>query len=249
VTVHSDDELDELLGAYALDAVDDDERREIEEYLSRSPRAREEVRLHRETATFLAYGGAPAPDGLWDRIAGSLEEQPPAPGPSLAKVLPAGRPHGRTRWVVAALGAVAAAVIAVLGVRVVQQGRHIDRIEKQLALSPLDAAAAQALASPTSQQAQMAAPDGTVLATAVVEQSGVGYFIGKNLPALPSNRTYQLWSVKPDGSVVSLGLLGTDPKVAPFHTDSSTTVLAITNEVAGGVPVTAQKPAAVGKLA
>jgi hypothetical protein len=30
-------ELDELLGAYALDAVDDDEREQVEAYLDRTP--------------------------------------------------------------------------------------------------------------------------------------------------------------------------------------------------------------------
>ena len=83
------EEIEALLGAYALDAVDDDERREIEEYLAQNPRARSEVDTHREVATLLAFSGAPAPEGLWDRIAGALEERAPEPGPELAKVLPA----------------------------------------------------------------------------------------------------------------------------------------------------------------
>ena len=36
-------ELDELLGAYALDAVDDDERRRVDDYLEVNPRASAEV--------------------------------------------------------------------------------------------------------------------------------------------------------------------------------------------------------------
>ena len=63
------DDIEELLGAYALDAVDDDERRLVEAYLATNPRARAEVDQHREVATLLAFGGADAPEGLWDRIA------------------------------------------------------------------------------------------------------------------------------------------------------------------------------------
>jgi anti-sigma-K factor RskA len=244
--MRSDDELDELLGAYALDAVDDDERREIEEYLARSPRARDEVRLHRETATLLAYGGAPAPEGLWDRIAGALDERAPEPGPDLAKVMPMRSRRSRTR-VGVALGAVAAVLIGVLVVRMVQQGQRIDRLEKQVA-NPLDRGVVQALADPTSRRADLKDPGGAVLASAVVESSGVGYLVDSNLPPLTATRTYQLWGVSPSGTVVSLGLLGTDPHIAPFHTDPATKALAITNEVAGGVTVTKQTPAAQGAL-
>ncbi len=53
-------ELDELLGAYALDAVDADERRRVEDYLAVNPRAAAEVQAHREVATMLAFTGMDA---------------------------------------------------------------------------------------------------------------------------------------------------------------------------------------------
>ena len=82
-------ELDELLGAYALDAVSDEERRAVEQYLLISPRARQEVAEHREVATMLAWSGMAAPDGLWDRIAANLESSGEAPRPTgqLASVM------------------------------------------------------------------------------------------------------------------------------------------------------------------
>ena len=83
----SDGELDELLGAYALDAVDEDERRAVEAYLVVNPRARAEVAEHREVASLLAWSGAAAPDGLWDRIAANLDEPAPTPRGELAAVL------------------------------------------------------------------------------------------------------------------------------------------------------------------
>jgi anti-sigma factor RsiW len=71
-------EIQELLGAYALDAVDPDEAQEIERHLATCPRCRAEVIEHREVAGLLGYAGSDAPAGLWDRIVESLEEPPPA---------------------------------------------------------------------------------------------------------------------------------------------------------------------------
>lgn len=48
------EEVTELLGAYALDAVDEDERALVEEHLGLCARCRAEVQAHRETATLLA---------------------------------------------------------------------------------------------------------------------------------------------------------------------------------------------------
>lgn len=81
------DEFSDLLGAYALDAVDADEREQIELHLATCPRCRAEVAEHREVASFLSHAGAPAPDGVWDRIAEELA--PPAP-PMRMAILPSG---------------------------------------------------------------------------------------------------------------------------------------------------------------
>ncbi|MGH9223582.1 MAG: zf-HC2 domain-containing protein, partial [Acidimicrobiales bacterium] len=66
----------ELLGAYALDAVDGDEAAAVERHLEDCRICRTEVSEHREVASRLAAGWVPAPDGVWDRIASSLEESP-----------------------------------------------------------------------------------------------------------------------------------------------------------------------------
>jgi anti-sigma factor RsiW len=71
-------ELQELLGAYALDAVAPDEAAAIERHLPTCPRCRNELTDHREVAALLGYAGAAAPSGVWDRIVASLEEPPPA---------------------------------------------------------------------------------------------------------------------------------------------------------------------------
>ena len=129
-------DIQELLGAFALDAVDDDERDVIQAHLASCPRCRAEVEGHRETAALLAHSGERAPEGVWDRIAEALDEAPPvldlariAPRPGMAEPAPAGRsddlserrkaavvPRSISLRVAAATMAVAAALTLFLGV-------------------------------------------------------------------------------------------------------------------------------------
>ena len=224
-------ELDELLGAYALDAVTDDERRRIDEYLLVNPRARHEVEEHREVATMLAWTGSSAPDGLWDRIAASLEETAPAPTGELASVMAFDRQRssGRGRswgakaapWAFAAAAAVIAAVVTVAVLDTDSQ-------------APIDAAVAAARADRDSVVTELVRDDGTVGAEAIIDQDGHGYLIGEQLPELGADRTYQLWGVI-DGNVISLGVLGNNPEVELFSAGAPVSALVVTIEQAGGV--------------
>ena len=75
-------EIDDLLGAYALDAVDADERELVERHLAGDPAARAEVDEMRETAAVLAslpVADEGAPADLWDRIAGAIADPLPPP--------------------------------------------------------------------------------------------------------------------------------------------------------------------------
>ena len=73
-----DDDLDDLLGAYALDAVNEDERKEIEAYLTRSPVARAEVQRHHQVAAAIAASPGEAPAPLWLRIEALLDDRAPS---------------------------------------------------------------------------------------------------------------------------------------------------------------------------
>jgi anti-sigma factor RsiW len=68
----SHEELEELLGAYALDALEPDEKVLVEAHLPNCPRCSTEVARHYEVAGLLANDGSDAPDELWDRIAERL---------------------------------------------------------------------------------------------------------------------------------------------------------------------------------
>jgi anti-sigma-K factor RskA len=235
------DDIEELLGAYALDAVDDDERRMVDAYLATNPRARAEVDQHREVATLLAFGGADAPDGLWDRIAlaiGEHELEPPVPGPELAKVLPARRPPQRRRWWLGAVAAAALVAIVALSVALVTKDDT----------SPSVVAAYDAAKADQSNRVVALQTDGTTRATAVVEPSGVAFLDARQLPSLGDDRTYQLWGVLADGTPVSLGVLGPKPALTMFGVNGAVKALAITDEQAGGVVAPAKAPTIVGAL-
>jgi anti-sigma factor RsiW len=236
-------EIEELLGAYALDAVSSHERVIVERYLATNPRARAEVLEHREVATMLAYTGASAPEGLWDKIANSLEEQAPMPGPELAKVMPMSmarrkRQPGRTMMLV--VGGLAAA--AALGFAVVRSTSTDN------GSSTLARAASEARSDRDSRLASLASESTETKIDAVVDQDGHGYLLASTLPALSSDQTYQLWGVL-DGEVISLGVLGNRPEIESFSSTPELTTLVLTIEDAGGVVSSTQPAAFAGELA
>ena len=74
------------------------------------------------------------------------------------------------------------------------------------------AAARTAATAPGASHATLRDTDGTVLARAVILPDGSGYLTSARLPAIGEDRTYQLWGID-DRAPISLGLMGSDPKV------------------------------------
>jgi anti-sigma factor RsiW len=244
------DELQDLLGAYALDAVDTDEAQAVEDHLRSCPRCRAEVEAHRETAGWLAHGGAPAPDGVWDSIAGRLED---APAPvELARILSWETPEHRAavsprrRRAVEWVAGIAAALVLVLGGVAVNQQRQIDRLDSR---AGIEQALASAVSNPRARQVSLDSPTGgDARVRAVVLPDGTGYLVAKDgLPALDDDRTYQLWGIN-DAKVVSLGVLGSRPTIVPFHTSGDVRTLAITEEERGGVVASKNQPIVAGQV-
>jgi hypothetical protein len=256
VSPSSHQDIQELLGAFALDAVDDDERDLVEAHLAGCPRCRAEVATHRETAALLAHGGDRAPEGVWTRIIENLEE--PAPEIDLTPMvtLSAAREERERRGrrsislrTAAALAAVAAAVTAFFGWRLGQQDQRIDRFNDKfaeaLSQDGLRRAAIAAVGQPDAEQLWLKSPEGGSAVHLVRLANGTGFVISDGLSSLPPDRTYQLWAITRDNKV-SLGLLGQDPDVAPFNMVGPVLGYAITDEVAAGVKESTQTPVVIG---
>ena len=247
-------ELDELLGAYALDAVDDDEREQLEAYLDRTPAARSLVAEYRETAALLAHSGTEAPAGLWQRIARTLEEEPPrlAPPAGAEVVRLESRRARLARRVAVAVGVAAAVVaVAVLSVKVLQQGDRIDELERQSDTGAVLAAAETAARDPNAVRTTMASADGTVEARVVYLPDGDGFLVQDNLRPLPVGRTYQLWALMSDAQparAISAGVLGPDPGVIAFRVQGPVVAFAITDEQEPGVVSTTNPPVVQGTV-
>ena len=238
-------EIEELLGAYALDAVDQDDREAVESHLVECPRCSSEVASHREVAAALAHAGSPAPDGLWDRIAGRLVEAPPAL--DLSRVAPTPARPRRARGLSVGLAAAAATVAAMLGVEVVQQERRVDRLSATMRQRGLEQAAAFADADSRAHRVTLRSDDGVLFAQAAVQENGTSYLVRHNLPPLPEGRTYQLWGLVGTRNV-SLAVLGPRPGVAGFNVVGEVTTVAVTVEDTGGSVFPSGRPVVRGFL-
>ena len=240
------DETFELLGAYAMGALDDDERAEVDALLERSPEARAELaRLEHALGTLAdSQAAATLPAGSWDRLrvamhAGEtapsdeiedgaglppLRLPPRQPEAAAAHVVVPLRPRRRTPVVLAAAAALVAAGLAV--------GGAVER--QRLHDGGLARAASAASSASGSVHGQLATADGSVTLRAVVDAQGNGYLYADRLPALPEGRTYQLWSL--DGPApVSLGILGNRPGLVTFPTGGQVRSLAVSAERSPGV--------------
>lgn len=225
-------DLDELLGAYALDAVSPEEADRVEDYLAINPKAAAEVREHREVATMLAFTGMDAPEGLWSRIEQELDAPAPPPGPELARVMSIENAPSRRRFAtVAPWLASAAAIIAVFAIGIADRATAPTE--------PLVAAYEAADSDRDSAKATLVAEGSSFEAVAVIDQDGHGFVRAGDLPALGADQTYQLWGVVDTGDdepdVISLGIFGPNPELETFTTETPVVALAITIEDAPGV--------------
>jgi anti-sigma-K factor RskA len=232
----SHEEVRKLLGAYALDAVALEEREALERHLAGCGACRQEVAEHRETAALLASAGEPAPGRVWDRIAASLEERPVS--------LDDRRRGMPGRWLAAAAAAAAVAIVAMLGVRVVDQGHRLDSAQqRQAALE----GAVSALSDPHAQVVELRSAGAGVSAVAVMLPNGEGYLVRDTLEALPRDRTYQLWAFVGQ-EPVSAGVLGPNPGISSFRAPAAADGLAITDERAPGASAPGSPPLVIGDV-
>jgi len=260
----SHDEIAGLLGAYALDATDDDETVVVSDHIATCPRCASEVAEHHEVVGLIANAGADAPAELWDRIAARiartpLEERTPAPlalvtaGVGTGTGAPSTLRRRRRRVAWTGAGAVAAAAAAVIALLAVQVGRLDHRVSQLAAANAqpgLTTSVLRALVDPGAQKVVLAtaptSPNGGQAAVElVILPNGSAFALNAHLPRLAAHRTYQLWGFV-NGRAISLGLLGGHPTYVAFSVDPSVRVstFAVTNEAAGGAPQPTRGPSA-----
>lgn len=189
-----EDEVRALLGPWALDAVDDVERRAVERAIAEDEDIASEARSLRETVAVLAEGDAvAAPAPLRQRVLAGAAATPQrgASGPRRET----SRGRRSTRWWLAA--AAAAAVVIPTGIAV-QQADRAGTAEDELREFT------EALARPGTELLS-AEITGGGRAAALVSDDEV-LFAASAVPELAEDSTYQLWLIDESGPS-SAGLL------------------------------------------
>src|SRR5918996_1349768 len=215
-------DIHELSAAYALDALDADERRAFEEHLGECERCRAHVAEFWGTAALLAYGAPAAapPAGLRGRILDQVRAE-------RAVVVPLRR---RPRLVLGAASGLAAAAAVALAFWVTSLSGELDRTR----------AALEVLADPAARSTELEGAAGRL----VVDADGDAALVVRDLAAAPRGKTYEAWVIvddvpRPAGlfeGADARDLVLLDRRVPPGA------VVAVTVEDDGGVDAPTQEP-------
>jgi anti-sigma-K factor RskA len=224
-------DLHELVAAYALDALDGDERREFEQHLGMCERCAGELAALRETAASLAYAtpSAAPPPALRERILDSARAERPNVVPLV-----------RRRWLVPALGtaaAVAAVVALGLGIWSISLSRSLD--DKTSALEATEQAL-KIVGDANAARQSLTGADGSL----VVARTGGGALVLCGLKPAPKGKTYEAWVIA-GKTAARAGVFGGGrtcvavPLTAPVPRDA---VVGVTVERKGGADAPTQAP-------
>jgi anti-sigma-K factor RskA len=253
------EQASQLLGAYALDAVDEEEAALIEAHVAECPRCTAELAEHREVAGMLGNMGGDAPRELWERISSQATRPVSAPSSTpelgVSSIGGAERRHRRPRgrrapWLAAgAVLAAAAVVVALMAVQVERLNTKVANLSALTASQGISRAEQAALLDPSTSRVMLVGSNGTSAAEVVLVRNGLSYFVNVGMGRLSRSRTYQLWAIS-GKEAISLGLLGRGPTVVPFVVNSgrAPTRFAVTVERAAGVVTPTSTPVAASAV-
>jgi anti-sigma-K factor RskA len=245
------EEAQELLGVYALNAVDGEERRELDAHIEECLRCSSELDALREAASAMGDVGEPASPEIWQRISEHLYDDvsgsqvPPIRALELptAVVTPLRSVHGRRprrlAYSVGAFAVAAAALVGVLSLNLASADNRVNQLQNAIALQGHNAALA-AEESPGHVDVTLNAAHDPGIAQFVLLK-GHGYLLSSAMAPLSTTKTYQLWVII-GGKSISIGLMGHAPTTVMFTIAGALrpSELAVTVEPAGGsaVPTT-----------
>ncbi|THV27106.1 anti-sigma factor [Glycomyces paridis] len=225
-----------LIGAWALDAVDADERLRVERHLAECESCAQEAAELREAVSRLADVTLTEPpprlrDAVLAEVRRTRQEAPAEPAPQARGSVRRSRAGGHRRLRLALGAAVLAVAAAFAGVAVtwsVMRGAETGP-ESELAA---------VLEAPDAEVGSQAADGGgrvTVVSSAALDRAVV---VVSGLAEVADDRSYQVWLVDEAGQV-SAGVMDAGDSSATMLVDGlgDTQVIGVTNEPAGGSEV------------
>ena len=246
-------EIHGAVGSYVVNALEQDEREAFEAHLAVCPTCSREVVEFGETAAELSLLASVPPPVLRESILAAISQVRPLPpepaaeaasaktSPDVTATAPTERPvdelalrrqRRRTRVLTVLAAAVLAAAVALGGtVYTLVQGRQAQVAQQ--------AAETELLTAPDVQTYSATMKDGGQISFVVSRSLDRALFIGKDLPSVGADRTYQLWTLEGEQAIPdNLMAGGGDRKQFFRETLGGVTGLAVSIEAAGG----AQQP-------
>jgi len=217
-----DPRIEELLPFYALDALTDEEREQVESYLSAHPEAREQINSLHSAASALPYGISPVqpPRQVKEALMARVNADAEARAHSAARIStqpPQRRGLFENLFQVFSLGAALAAIIWVIVLSAQVSRLHTD-------ISGLQKTVAKQATTLEQILVNLPKSPSNVITVSIkgtnVQPGAHGQFIAdpkeqsavliiSGLPKLEANKTYQVW-LGSGGSLISAGLLSID---------------------------------------
>jgi anti-sigma-K factor RskA len=230
--------IHELTAAYALDALDPEERREYESHLADCETCQEELASLAgvtEALAVAASGPAPRPE-LRDRILSAARAEPQT-------VVPFEPRRRRALPVVGAVAAAAAVAALAIGLYASQLRGDLDDARSTL---EQQRQAAAVLADPDARTVALSNGQGRL----VVDENGRAALVLRDMGAAPAGKTYEVWVVEGENAVPAGLFPGADDVdlVAVDGEVGQGDVVAVTIEDEGGAetpnlpPVVASDP-------
>lgn len=228
------EDIRELTAAYAVDALDPDDARAVEEHLRHCEDCRRELAELRDAAASLAYAAPPAapPPRLRERVVEAARRE-------RGDLVPL-----RPRWAVPAAAAAAVAACAALGLGLWAASLH-GRLDQREQALHAQARAVAIVGEPGARRIPLSQGTGALVVAPACDAA----LVVSGLPEPPSGKTYEIWVIEA-GTPKPAGLFsahGAGSVVALDRAVPDGATVAVTVEAEGGVAQPTGTPVVTGK--
>jgi anti-sigma-K factor RskA len=237
-----------LSGAYAVDALDDEERTQFERHLEVCPECRAEVQSFAETAALVAETSSETPPpSLRDSVLSGIRSIRPLPPETAADPAPAdaapvaGTVHTlRRRTFPLLVAASVALILLAVGGGLVYHANH-GGSSTNLADQIMNAPDAVRVTEPVPGGGQL-----TIVRSASLKRA---VMVGSDVPPPKAGTTYQMWLQQPGQGMVSAGLMPDAEQPTVLTGDAATAqAAAVSVEPESGSPQPTSDPIALFPL-